>query len=95
MEADMSSTTLEIPTELENTQVIERPDGFYWFDTDNGAQYGPFPTLLDALQDMEYNADSDYEEGETLEEAEDELGISNWIDPDTGSPGEESHRSSD
>ena len=41
---------------------------------------------------MEYNADSDYEPGETVEEAEDEIGISDWIDPDTGDPGEESHR---
>jgi hypothetical protein len=39
---------------------------------------------------MEYSADSDYEPGESLEEAEDELGISDWIDPDTGLPAEES-----
>jgi hypothetical protein len=41
---------------------------------------------------MEYNADSDYEPGETVEEAEDEIGISDWIDPDTGEPVEDSHR---
>ena len=41
---------------------------------------------------MEYNADSDYEPGETVEEAEEEIGISDWIDPDTGDPGEASHR---
>jgi hypothetical protein len=41
---------------------------------------------------MEYNADSDYEPGETLEQAEDELGISDWIDPETGQPGEDSFR---
>ena len=31
-----------------------------------------------------------YEPGESLAEAEDEIGISGWIDPDTGQPAEES-----
>ena len=39
---------------------------------------------------MESNFESDYEPGETLQEAEDELGISDWIDPDTGEPAEDS-----
>ena len=39
---------------------------------------------------MEYNADSDFEPGGTLEQAEDEIGISDWIDHETGEPGEES-----
>lgn len=85
----------ETPAEYDHTQVIERPDGFYWTDVDTGQEYGPFDSLLEAIQDMEYNAESDYEPGETLEEAEDELGISDWIDPETGDPGEESHRLSD
>jgi hypothetical protein len=41
---------------------------------------------------MEYNAESDYEPGETLEQAEEEIGISDWIDPETGQPGEVSFR---
>jgi hypothetical protein len=61
-------------------------------DADTGEEYGPFASLLEAVQDMEYNAESDFEPGESLEEAEDEIGISDWIDPDTGEPGEESHR---
>jgi hypothetical protein len=44
---------------------------------------------------MEYNAESDYEPGETVEEAEDELGISDWIDPDTGDPGAGFHPPAD
>ena len=39
---------------------------------------------------MQATGDSAYEPGETLEEAEDEIGISSWIDPDTGEPAEES-----
>ena len=70
--------------------VIERPDGFYWHTPDRSAQCGPFPTLLDAVTDMQATGDGSYEPGETLEEAEDEIGISSWIDPDTGEPAEES-----
>lgn len=77
------------------SRVIERPDGFYWHHRHDSKTYGPFPTLLDALQDMEYNDDSDYEPGETLAQAEAEIGIADWIDPDTGLPGEESHHLND
>ncbi|MDP2827919.1 MAG: hypothetical protein Q8O37_04860 [Sulfuricellaceae bacterium] len=77
------------------SRVIERPDGFYWQNRHDGKTYGPFPSLLDARQDMEYNDDSDYEPGETLEQAEAEIGIADWIDPDTGLPGEESHHLND
>lgn len=91
----MKQTIPETPPSAEVTRIIERPDGFYWLDTESGEEYGPFATLLDATQDMEYNVDSDFEPGETLEEAEDELGISDWIDPDTGAPGEETHRLND
>lgn len=73
------------------TRMVERPDGFYWLDAETDSEYGPFASLLDALQDMEYNDDSDYEPGETLAEAEDELGISDWVDPDTGAPAEGTH----
>jgi len=75
-----------IPPEYDRSRVIERPDGFFWQDSTTDKMFGPFPTLLDAIHDMEYNDDSDYEPGETLEEAEAELGIADWIDPDTGLP---------
>ncbi len=84
--------TTTIPTtsrDYDNTRVIERPDGFYWQD-ESEKEFGPFATLLEAIQDMEYNADSDFEPGETLEQAEDEIGVSSWIDHETGEPGEES-----
>jgi hypothetical protein len=37
---------------------------------------------------MQYEADSDFEEGESLAEAEAEIGIADWADPDTGEPAE-------
>jgi len=87
----MKHTIPETQADYDHTRITERPDGFHWLDSESSEEYGPFPTLLEAVQDMEYTADSDYEPGETLEEAEDELGISDWIDPDTGAPAEETH----
>jgi hypothetical protein len=76
--------------EFDETRTIERPDGFYWQPKTGGPEYGPFPTLLDAMQDMQQTEeDSMYEPGETLDEAREEIGISGWIDPDTGEPAEE------
>lgn len=82
----------ETPANYDETRIIERPDGFFWQDRETSQTFGPFATLLEAIQDMQYNEESDFEPGESLEEAEAELGIADWIDPDTGLPGEESHR---
>ena len=79
----------QTPPDYDRTRIIERPDGFYWQDKESVKEYGPFGTLLEAVEDMQYHEDSDYEPGETLEEAEDEIGIADWVDPDTGEPAEE------
>jgi hypothetical protein len=80
--------------EGDRARIIERPDGYYWRAEENGAEYGPFPTLPEAAADMrsadESAVDTAYEPGESLAEAEDEIGISGWIDPETGEPAEES-----
>jgi hypothetical protein len=75
------------PGELASARVLERPDGFYWKDGDG--EYGPFPTRTEAEAAMQAG-DGELEPGETLQEAESELGISEWIDPDTGGPAEDS-----
>jgi hypothetical protein len=87
--------TPPIHPEYDQARVIERPDGFYWQDDElTDKFFGPFPTLLEAVQDMQLRSasdtDTDFEVGESLEDAEEELGISNWIDPDTGEPAEDS-----
>ena len=82
------STTTE--EEDGETRLIEYPDGFYWQDKLTEKMYGPFATRAKAMEDMQYQEDSTYEEGETLEEAEAEIGIADWIDPDTGEPAEDS-----
>jgi hypothetical protein len=80
----MTQIIPETPADFDRTRVIERPDGFFWLDEENGEQFGPFDTLLEAVQDMEYNAESGNEPGETVEEAERELGLAEWVDADTG-----------
>jgi len=70
--------------EYDRTKIVERPDGFYWQSRDGGSESGPFPTLLEAIEDMQYSADSDYEPGESVAQAEAEIGITDWVDPETG-----------
>lgn len=81
----------QTPAEYDKTRIIERPDGYCWQDKESDRVFGPFPTLWEAVQDMEYRADSDYEPGESLAEVEAEIGISDWNDPDTGLPAEGTH----
>jgi hypothetical protein len=80
----MSEIIPVTPADYDHTRVIERPDGFYWLDQESGDSFGPFATLLEAVADMQYSPDTDYEPAESLEEAEDELGLAGWVDPDTG-----------
>jgi len=80
----MSEIIPETPSDYDKSRIVERPDGFYWTDSVTGEAYGPFATLVEAAQDMEYKDDSDFEPAETLEEVEDELGLTGWVDPDTG-----------
>ncbi len=70
--------------EDEQARLIERPDGYYWQNKLSEKLYGPFATLVEAMEDTQYREDSDYEEGESLHEAEEEIGIADWVDPDTG-----------
>ncbi len=75
--------------EEDHQRIIERPDGYYWLDESSDKEYGPFPTRLAATQDMQGAAESEFEEGVPLAEAESEIGITDWIDRETGEPAEE------
>lgn len=75
----------QTPPDYNRMRVTERPDGFYWQDKLTDKIYGPFLTLLEAVQDMQEQEDTS---GETLEEAEAEIGIADWTDPETGQPAE-------
>jgi len=85
----MTQVIPETPPEYDRARIIERPDGVYWQDKESGREYGPFATLMQAVQDMEAGGGNELEPGESLEEAEKEIGISEYIDPDTGVPAED------
>ena len=68
--------------------VVARPDGFYWVASDGRQEFGPFDTVELARADMGAADEHAPEPAETLQEAEDEIGIATWIDPDTGEPAE-------
>ena len=72
-------------------RVIERPDGFYWEAKKGGDAHGPFASRAEAEADLLSggSAEDDVEAPEGLQEAESELGINEWIDPDTGGPAED------
>jgi hypothetical protein len=70
--------------------ILKRPDGYYW-EKENGELRGPFVTRAEAEADRLAGGateDDDFEAG-TLQEAESEIGVSEWIDPDTGGPAED------
>jgi hypothetical protein len=64
--------------------VIQRPDGYYWLGADGRAEVGPFASLVEAEADLNASADDSPEPGESLYEAEQELGIADWLDSETG-----------
>jgi hypothetical protein len=71
-------------------RVIKRPDGYYWEAKGRDAR-GPFSTRAEAEADLLAGGaeQGDFEAEDTLQEAESELGIADWIDPDTGGPAED------
>lgn len=85
----MTQVIPETAPEYDRTRIVERPNGFYWQSKDGGREFGPFATLLEAVQDMEAVGEAAQEPGETLAEAEDEIGIADYKDPETGELAEE------
>ncbi len=85
----MKKAVTETPPDFDNTRILERSDGFYWQNLETEEVCGPFSTLTEAVEDMEYNADAQSDAAGLLREVEDEIGIADWIDPETGEPAEE------
>lgn len=78
------------PEALAEEPIVKRPDGFYW-QPKAGELRGPFATRREAEDDRLAGGATggDFEAGESLQEAESEIGVSEWIDPDTGGPAED------
>ncbi len=73
----------------DDTRIIARPDGYYWITDEGRQEFGPFESAAAALADLRAAEETGLEPAETLQEAEQEVGIADWIDPETGEPGEE------
>jgi len=71
--------------------LVQHPDGWYWLADSGRQQFGPYASAEEALAEMTAAGEDLIEPGESLHEAEDELGISDWLDPDTGEPAEGTH----
>lgn len=86
----MAPPSAEDRSASEPVRILERKDGFYWRDDETGAELGPFPSAAAAMADARsFDDEADAEpSADSLREAEDELGIADWIDPDTGEPAE-------
>ena len=80
----------ETAPEDDRIQFIERPNGVFWRTASSATEYGPFATLAEATADAEGREDPTFQATDSVAEAEAEVGISEWIDPDTGAPAEES-----
>jgi len=68
--------------------IVEHPDGFHWVAPDGKQEFGPFGTRELARTDRDRFNEQALTPGETLQEAEREIGIADWIDPETGTPAE-------
>jgi hypothetical protein len=73
--------------DVESSALVQRPDGWYWLADDGRQEVGPFATAAEALADMRTSQDGS-EPGAELRETENELGVADWIDPDTHAPAE-------
>ena len=79
----------ELIMDSRTDEIMARPDGYYWQAPDGKQEFGPFESIEEALADKGYSDDDEEPvPGETLQEAEDEIGIADWIDPETGQPAE-------
>ena len=86
----MKRPTPQNPADFGDAKVIERPDGYYVQDSQTGNEDGPYATFPEAVAGMESNVNIESESVVDLKEVEEELGIADWIDPDTGALAEES-----
>jgi hypothetical protein len=65
-------------------RILARPDGYYWLAPDGKQEIGPFDTFAEAMADMDSGDAAGWTPGETLAEAESEIGVADWVDADSG-----------
>jgi hypothetical protein len=85
---DLSSADLSLP---DSQALVHHPDGYYWLGAEGRMEIGPYPSAEEALADLHRADDGDLAPEESLPEAEQALGLSDWLDPDTGELAEATH----
>ena len=90
---------------MHQSSIVEGQDGFFWRDSETDALVGPFSTRAAAIADRDSPGPADDGTDElaaapdidAVHEVEAEIGIDDFIDPDTGEPthGYEPHLSDD
>ncbi len=68
--------------------IVERPDGYYRQAPDGHPEFGPFERYELVEADRDAVGVEALAAGESLQEDEHEIGIADWIDPETGEPAE-------
>ena len=76
------------PAVEEAATIVERPDGYYWQALEPHQEFGPFETYELAREDRDAASAEALMPGATLQQAEREIGIADWIDAETGEPAE-------
>jgi hypothetical protein len=79
-----------IAAELEDVRVVERPDGFWAQPLAGGPESGPYASLIEAIEDQRVSDEEEPQSAEALAEVEREIGVCDWIDPETSAPAEDS-----
>jgi hypothetical protein len=85
---DMPEEVMEPEADNGRDRIVARPDGYHWLAPDGKQEFGPFETVELARADMDAADERALAPAITLPEAEREIGIAEWLDPETGEPAE-------
>lgn len=72
----------------QDSDIVARPDGHHWIAPDGKQDFGPFETLERARAYRDVAEEPKAPPADAIQEVEAEIGIVDWIDPDTGEPAE-------
>lgn len=88
LEEDVPEEVTEADADDGRDRIVVRPDGYHWLAPDGKQEFGPFETVELARADMDAADERALAPAITLPEAEREIGIAEWLDPETGEPAE-------
>lgn len=72
-----------VPAEPE--RIVQRPDGYHWIAPDGRQEFGPFASYEEACAYRDrLDEAAPAPERDDLLEVEEDIGIADWVDPDTG-----------